>query len=153
MRTYIIAYQHKSTHALVVADRTLEQQYLDGISITHGSAGSRPFSSALSDSTDYPQSAACSSHIQHLFWEIITSVIATSNHARGSFFPDDPLWDGAGCGPSNTCCTFNNSPSLPQTTDDLKVRICDRLQTHLSCVWKFTCSIVYSVYTNCLQLE
>ena len=23
------------------------------------------------------------------------------------FYSDDPLWDGAGCGPLNTCCSFN----------------------------------------------
>lgn len=23
---------------------------------------------------------------------------------------DDPLWDGSGCGPTSTCCEFNNPP-------------------------------------------
>ena len=27
------------------------------------------------------------------------------------FYSDDPLWDGAGCGPLNTCCSFNSSTS------------------------------------------
>ncbi len=41
----------------------------------------------------------------------------------------DPLWDGAGCGPLNTCCTFNNPPwfykELPEpTTDDIEMRVC-----------------------------
>ena len=37
-------------------------------------------------------------------------------------YSDDPLWDGAGCGDSSTCCQFNNPPSsLPQaTTDDVE---------------------------------
>ncbi len=25
-------------------------------------------------------------------------------------FTDNPLWDGAGCGPNNECCTFNSPP-------------------------------------------
>ncbi len=49
--------------------------------------------------------------------------------APSTFYPDDPLWDGSGCGLASTCCTFNN-PSffnkvLPQTTtDDIEVRLC-----------------------------
>ena len=47
------------------------------------------------------------------------------------FYPDDPLWDGQGCGGtwSSTCCSFNNPPwfckQLPQpTTDDIELRLC-----------------------------
>ena len=46
------------------------------------------------------------------------------------FWPNsDPLWDGQGCGPTSTCCTFHSPPwfnvqlSSP-TTDDIEVRIC-----------------------------
>ena len=46
-----------------------------------------------------------------------------------TFYADDPLWDGQGCGPASTCCTFNNPPwfckQLPQSTNaDLEVRLC-----------------------------
>ena len=45
------------------------------------------------------------------------------------FYPVDPLWDGAGCGSTSTCCSFNNPPwfckQLPQpTTDDIELRLC-----------------------------
>ena len=45
------------------------------------------------------------------------------------FYGDDPLWDGAGCGPNNDCCDFNNPPwfrkQLPSTTDDnIEMRFC-----------------------------
>ena len=39
------------------------------------------------------------------------------------FYADDPLWDGAGCGPQNTCCSFNKQLSQP-ATDDIEMRIC-----------------------------
>ena len=45
------------------------------------------------------------------------------------FHPEDPLWDGMGCGPSSTCCSLNNPPwflkrlSSP-TTDDIEMRVC-----------------------------
>ena len=47
------------------------------------------------------------------------------------FYAADPLWDGQGCGPTSTCCTFNNPPwfckQLPQSTNaDLEVRLCSR---------------------------
>ena len=50
--------------------------------------------------------------------------------AQGVFYGADPLWDGAGCGPLNTCCSFNNPPwfykQLPQsTTDDVDMRACN----------------------------
>ena len=52
----------------------------------------------------------------------------TCCHTRD--YPDDPLWDGQGCGDPSTCCSFNNPPwfstALPQTTsDDIEVRICN----------------------------
>ena len=48
--------------------------------------------------------------------------------AQVVFYPNDPLWDGQGCGTS-TCCTFSNPPwfckQLPQaTTDDIEIRLC-----------------------------
>ena len=43
------------------------------------------------------------------------------------FWPNgDPLWDGQGCGPTSSCCTFNSPPwfnvqlSSP-TTDDIEM--------------------------------
>ena len=56
-----------------------------------------------------------------------TGASGTFNHR--TFYSADPLWDGAGCGPLNTCCTFNNPPwffkQLPQpTTDDIEMRVC-----------------------------
>ena len=45
------------------------------------------------------------------------------------FYPNDPLWDGQGCGRLNTCCSFNNPPwfmkELPSPArDDIEMRLC-----------------------------
>ena len=45
------------------------------------------------------------------------------------YFTSDPLWDGAGCGPLSTCCSFNTPPwfykQLPQPTNkDIEMRLC-----------------------------
>ena len=53
------------------------------------------------------------------------------NTTDGIFWPNgDPLWDGQGCGPTSSCCTFNSPPwfnvRLPSTsTDYVEVRICN----------------------------
>ena len=44
------------------------------------------------------------------------------------FYGEDPLWDGEGCGPHSTCCSWNN-PSwfmkeISPTTDDIEMRLC-----------------------------
>ena len=57
----------------------------------------------------------------------------TNNFIPGLFYSNgDPLWDGQGCGPTNTCCAFNSPPWFnvtlsSSTTDDIKIRICGNL--------------------------
>ena len=41
----------------------------------------------------------------------------------------DSLWDGAGCGQFNTCCSWNSPPWFlknisPPTSDDIEMRLC-----------------------------
>ena len=54
---------------------------------------------------------------------------ASASHFQNKFYPDDPLWDGQGCGRLNTCCSFNNPPwfmkELPSSTsEDIEMRLC-----------------------------
>ena len=60
-----------------------------------------------------------------------------STQHKNFFYECDSLWDGAGCGPLNTCCTFNNPPwfykELPEpTTDDIEMRVCKEVPMKLS---------------------
>ena len=53
----------------------------------------------------------------------------SENQVTRTFYGDDPLWDGAGCGEYNTCCDFNSPPWFrkeisPPTSDDIEVRLC-----------------------------
>ena len=139
----IKAYQIGSTDAFGINPDNIESYYVDGVSLTHG----RPrqhiwtFASALDESTSsysYPQAKCPCTNIN-------TSNSATpppafvgndyfcdtgsSDSFTNIFYSDDPLWDGTGCGPYNTCCSFNNPPwfykQLPQpTTDDIEMRVC-----------------------------
>ena len=125
----------------------LEDAYIDGVSLTHGTAGSREhiwsFAAALYEND--PGIATrpyfvCSCTNTNINWPYqVPSFVganyfcATGNRGPGfvhaTLYADDPLWDGEGCGPTNTCCQMNNPPwfctALPQpTNDDIEVRVC-----------------------------
>ena len=49
--------------------------------------------------------------------------------SNGVLQPADPLWDGKGCGPTNTCCSFNTPPWFVKdlssaTTDNIEMHGC-----------------------------
>ena len=136
----IIAYQHGIPDAFNTGSDNINETYIDGVSLTHGSDGSRQhiwsFVSSGGEVISSVSICACSSSNP---WPLSTSFVGddyfcdSGNHANTisatTFYSGDPLWDGQGCGPSSTCCQFNNPPwfckTLPQsTTDDLEVRIC-----------------------------
>ena len=140
----IIAYQDASTDAfqLLTVSESIDGPYVDGVSLTHGSVGSRQhiwtFASALGETDNYNQRYLCNCS-NDISWPYSTDFVGndyfcdSGNHANTSkpytFYSNDPLWDSHGCGPSSACCQFNNPPwfckTLPQfTTDDLEVRIC-----------------------------
>ena len=58
-----------------------------------------------------------------------TALSVYYNSVPRALQPSDPLWDGRGCGPTSTCCSFNTPPwfvkDLPSpTTDDVEMRVC-----------------------------
>ena len=136
----IIAYQCGLPDAFNTGSDNINGIYIDGVYLTHGSDGSRQhiwsFVSAGGEMISSRHICACSSSNP---WPHSTSFVRddyfcdSGNHANtlstSTFYNGDPLWDGQGCGPSSTCCQFNNPlwfcKTLPQsTTDDLEVRIC-----------------------------
>ena len=132
----IRAYQFGSTDAFNT-EMDIESYYLDGISLTHGSPRQHiwTFVAALDEVTPYisnvcPCFSISSTPSPSFVGEDYFCDTGSSGHFQvGKFYGDDPLWDGDGCGGTNTCCSFNNPPwfykSLPQaTTDDIEVRLC-----------------------------
>ena len=115
--------------------------YVYGISLTHGTPKQHiwTFASALDEVGSANTGSKCPCIISSssgttpppafvggdYFCDTGSEWINTANR----FYSDDPLWDGAGCGPLNTCCSFNNPPwfykQLPQpTTNDIELRVC-----------------------------
>ncbi len=142
----IIAYQQGSPnafHLAVIHNVGLESPYVDGISLTHGAPGSRShiwtYAVALNDFGLVSNSFICSCTNSNPWPYTVPSFISnnyfcdTGDHDAGFVnemnYPDEPLFDGQGCGPDSTCCQFNTPPwfctELPQpTSDDLEIRIC-----------------------------
>ena len=140
----IIAYQNGNTDAFkgLVFYSGIDQPYVDGVSLTHGSVGSRQhiwsFASAIGEEGPFQTYWLCACSNSNN-WTNSTLFVGkdyfcdSGNHLKkipSIFHSDDPLWDGQGCGSDSTCCQFNKPPwfckTLTQsTTDDLEVRICN----------------------------
>lgn len=129
--------------SLTTAQTSIDQSYLDGVSITHGAAGSRQhiWSFVAANYESSPPQYICDCINTEAEWPFTLPSFLGNNYfcATGNdlgsssrrAFPDDPLWDGEGCGPTNGCCEFNTPPwfcvALPQpTSDDIELRICSR---------------------------
>ncbi len=139
----IIAYQFSSTDAFLRTYdvSSIDSNYVDGVSLTHGSPRQHiwTFASALDEFGSYRKSnCRCTNSNQvngsrdppaFVGNDYFCNTGSSGRYQNNIFYGGDPLWDGAGCGPLNTCCTFNNPPwfykELPEpTTDDIEMRVC-----------------------------
>ena len=121
---------------------TIEGNYVDGVSLTHGHPRQHiwTFAAGLDElGASYPQhncpctntntTSQATPPPDFVDNDYFCDTGASGTFRYSTFYSADPLWDGAGCGPLNTCCSFNNPPwffkQLPQpTTDDIEMRVC-----------------------------
>ena len=132
----IVAYQDGSPDGFFSSNSlTIDDTYVDGISVTHGQSPRQhiwTFAAALDE-----LSSTCPCINSEIETGFAPSFInqdyfcdtGSRDRFQHIFYPDDPLWDGQGCGRASTCCQFNNPPwfckQLPQpTTDDIELRMC-----------------------------
>ena len=141
----IIGYQQKTPDAFAPYNHnrglTIDDRYVDGISLTHGRNPRKhiwTLAAALHEVlTSYRQSICPCTNIHNPVSIPIPPYVGSDyfcdtgseNHFQYIFYPNDPLWDGQGCGRLNTCCSFNNPPwfmkELPSPTrDDIEMRLC-----------------------------
>ncbi len=139
----IIAYQVSSLDAFGSRppNPTIDSNYVDGISLTHGSNPRKhiwTFVGSLDEiGANIEASCSCTNRMRTSNAALPPAFVGndyfcdtgSENNFEEVFYGDDPLWDGAGCGPLNTCCSFNNPPwfykELPEsTTDDIEIRVC-----------------------------
>ena len=140
----IIGYQFGSPECFYPFHRsystdTIDNAYVDGVSLTHGDPRKHiwTFAAAIDEyGTRYHGQCPCVNSRNTLTSRIppwvgndyFCDTGATLQYTR-TFYHDDPLWDGEGCGPYNTCCSFNTPPWFFKqlsnaTTDNIELRIC-----------------------------
>ena len=128
----IVAYKYGTTEAFAeerINLRGLDNNYLDGVSITHGSTPIKHiWSFAAGSANPNNEFQGCPCDIS----ETTTSGVPFINE---HFFCEsvgsssDALWDGSGCEASSSCCSFNDPPYFSvtleePTCDNIDVRLC-----------------------------
>ena len=130
-------YQYGSTDAFHPSTNDINSHYVDGVSITYGNPRKHIWTYASGLFDDYNDNGAyncpCAKYPGpnppafvglDYFCE---SGFTVQNQARIAL--EDPLWDGDGCSPGNSCCALAGMPwfcrTLPQeVSEDIEVRIC-----------------------------
>ena len=118
--------------------RSLDGVYVDGISITSGMPRKHMWTYAVGNSDDasihQPANCPCAKYPgpdpptyvgTHYYCESGINGPSKNNQV----YEDDPLWDGAGCPPENSCCYDAGMPwfyrQLPiPENGDIEMRIC-----------------------------
>ena len=139
----IIGYQSGSPDAFYGASSSINTHYVDGVSVTRGSPRQHiwTFAGGVDEQTQYI-SATCPCVTGSTNGNNIPSFVGQNYFCESGltrwdgssilFSNGDPLWDGQGCGPTSSCCTFHSPPwfnvTLPSpTTDPIEVRICSNV--------------------------
>ena len=124
----------------IVCNYSLEQAYVDGVSLTHGPAGRRThiwtFAAANADGHTYtPSICGCSNTNKN--WTNATPGEVGNDYFCDSYTEggeweardeDDDLWDGEGCGSSSSCCEWKDPPYFCKqlhntTSEDMEIRL------------------------------
>ena len=139
----IVGYQFGQPGAFLLENggppQTIDGPYVDGVSLTYGNPRQHIWTFAVPLQETYNSkihlcpcndnsSVRVPSYVGNDYF-CETGVPTGQRYQNGVFYPNDPLWDGEGCGPTSACCTFNDPPwfckHLPQpTNDDLEIRLC-----------------------------
>ena len=138
----VIGYQ-VTTPDTVRANQNIDDIYLDGVSITHGSPRRHVWSyvGAWTEIQGGTNICPCRYSNANLSWPSFIGdnyYCESANPYRqfmsSQLFPNDKLWDGKQCENEGTCCTTKSPPwfsvELPNpTNDDIEVRICGNEST------------------------
>ena len=136
----VIAYQINGPDAFLSSSAGIDYYYVDGVSVTRGSIRQHLWTFAVArdeiESQGFLSSCPCingsgqtNPRIPYFVGDNYFCDTGSRALQQNIFYHADPLWDGAGCGPRNTCCSFNNPPwfyrQLSQpTADDIETRVC-----------------------------
>ena len=138
----IIGYQYGHVHGFTPYNDyrySIDTYYVDGISVTHGQTPRKhiiwTFAAGYDENVNRRASCPCGSctsqaTIPPYIGNNYFCETGTVTYYGTILYPDDPLWDGMGCGPSHSCECELNSPLwftanlTSPTTDAIEVRTC-----------------------------
>lgn len=151
----VIAYQFSNTNAFFVsqydANLSLEDAYLDGVSLTHGISPRHhiwSFAAGLAESTEGYSACPCGAigrevaAVPHFVKD--NYFCASGDHGQAmqqedhkdfTYYCEHPLWTGEGCAPHSTCCQRQGHQpwfcvELERMVDsDLELRLCGNEDT------------------------
>ena len=129
-------YQLEEPSAFSFSSRSIDNEYVDGVSITHGNSPLQHVwtyaaghddvgTTALDCPCNNGSTKSTSSFVGNNYY----CESGTDNPQDGELYTNDPLWDGMNCNnDEGPCCTNNQLPwfntTLPETTnDDLELRL------------------------------
>ena len=139
----------RSTAHVYFYQMSLNTYFVDGVVVTRGYPRIHvwTFAAGFDETSDTALRCPCSnppnattvtsapSYVGNNYFCESGAVSNPSNvNVQAFYFQGDPLWDGQGCAPSNTCCSFNSPPWFTtllttSTADDIEVRICSDVST------------------------
>ena len=138
----IIAYQIGTPNAFFIGlnktAKSINEIYVDGVSLTHGRPRKHIWTFAADHTENYTflNGCPCNSYLQNptnppdfVSNDYFCDTADTRGLQYNIIFIGDPLWDGTGCGHNNDCCSFNQPPwfykKLPASTvDNIEMRVC-----------------------------
>ena len=130
-------------------NQSIDGQYVDGLSLTHGASGSRQhiwtFASGFFTSHNgILQRLQCPCDNGNtrpsppfVGNDYFCESVKTQISYQRIFYPNATLWDGQVCEGGGTCCQFNNPPWFTKnlansTTEDIELRLCLYSQNYRS---------------------
>lgn len=134
-------------NSYIMYETGIESSYISGVSLTHGAPGSRKhiwsFVTAYNEQDpkpNYRYDLGCPCTNTEYTWPYSIPPFVNNNYFcdtgnpgpginYNKYYSDNPLWDGQGCGSTDTCCELNSPPwfctTLPEPAeDDLELRNC-----------------------------
>ena len=147
-----LAYQWGPNYAFlgyIWRNQGIEDQYVDGLSLTHGAPGARQhiwtFASGFFTSHNgILQRLQCPCDNGNtrpsppfVGNDYFCESVKTQRSYQRIFYPNATLWDGQVCEGGGTCCQFNNPPWFTKnlansTTEDIELRLCLWERSHYS---------------------
>ena len=131
-------YQYYTTNAFRDSgSKDINSHYVDGIGITYGSPRQHlwTYAAGLSDDFDYVSNCPCAKNPGRAPPAFVGLDYYCESGVTGRWQDnrrialDDPLWDGDGCGPGNSCCNQTGLPwfyrnLLQEVGDDIEMHLC-----------------------------